>query len=75
MKQRIMIEGMMCAHCEAHVTKALEALDGVKKVKASAPKKEAIVTVDTAIDEAVLTAAVSEAGYQVTGIEIKKGLF
>lgn len=75
MKQLIKIEGMMCAHCEAHVTKALEALNGVKKVKASAAKKEAVITVDAAIADAVLTEAVSEAGYQVTGIEMKKGLF
>lgn len=75
MKQLIKIEGMMCAHCEAHVTKALEALNGVKKVKASAAKKEAVITVDAAIADAVLTETVSEAGYQVTGIEMKKGLF
>ena len=32
MTKTIKIEGMMCPHCEAHVKKALEALDGVENV-------------------------------------------
>lgn len=29
MKKTILIEGMMCAHCQMHVQKALAAIDGV----------------------------------------------
>ena len=28
----LLIEGMMCAHCQAHVTDALNALEGVSAV-------------------------------------------
>lgn len=36
MKNEIKVNGMMCAHCEARVTKAVTALDGVKSCVASA---------------------------------------
>ena len=34
MEKKIMINGMMCAHCTAHVEKALGTLEGVASVKA-----------------------------------------
>lgn len=36
MKKEIKVNGMMCAHCEARVTKAVTALDGVESCVASA---------------------------------------
>lgn len=36
MKSEIKVNGMMCAHCEARVNKAVLALDGVKSCQASA---------------------------------------
>ena len=36
MTKTLYIEGMMCPHCEAHVKKALEALDGVSEADAVA---------------------------------------
>ena len=59
------IEGMMCAHCAAHVEKALNALPGVTAVVDLAAKT-AVVT-GGAGDEA-LKKAVADAGYQVTDI-------
>ena len=39
MEKIIEIKGMMCGHCEAHVKKALEALDGVTSAEASHEKE------------------------------------
>ena len=66
MEKKIQIEGMMCQHCVAHVTKALNALPGVEAV-VDLEAKTATVT-GGASDEA-LKRAVEEAGYQVTGIQ------
>ena len=65
MQKTLTIEGMMCAHCAAHVEKALNALPGVSAVVDLAAKT-AVVTGDAG-DEA-LKKAVADAGYQVTDI-------
>ena len=65
MQKTLTIEGMMCAHCAAHVEKALNALPGVTAVVDLAAKT-AVVTGDAG-DEA-LKKAVADAGYQVTDI-------
>ncbi len=57
------IDGMMCAHCVAHVEKALNAVDGVDSVTVSLEEKQATVT-GTATQDA-LKAAVADAGYEV----------
>ena len=65
MKKTLTIEGMMCAHCAAHVEKALKALPGVT-AQVDLAGKTAVVT-GSAGDEA-LKQAVADAGYQVTDI-------
>ena len=59
------IEGMMCSHCAAHVKKALEALD--PKAEVSLAEKCAKVRDD--LDNAALTKAIADAGYEVVGID------
>ena len=44
MKKTILIEGMMCAHCQMHVQKALAAIDGVCAVDVNLEEKKATVT-------------------------------
>ena len=65
MQKTLTIEGMMCAHCAAHVEKALNALPGVTAVVDLAAKT-AVVTGDA--DDEALKKAVADAGYQVTDI-------
>ena len=65
MQKTLTIEGMMCAHCAAHVEKALNALPGVTAVVDLAAKT-AVVTGDAGDD--ALKKAVADAGYQVTDI-------
>ena len=68
MKKIMHIEGMMCGHCEAHVKKALEALEGVASAEASHEKGSAVVQLSGSVDDAALKKAVEEEGYEVTGI-------
>ena len=65
---KITVKGMMCGHCEAHVKKALEAIDGIESAVAS--HEENLVTIQTSkdVDEALIKAAVEEAGYEYVGI-------
>ena len=69
MTKTVRIEGMMCPHCEAHVKKALEALGGVTGAEVSHEKGTAIVSMTESVDNAAITAAVTDAGYTVLGIE------
>ena len=66
MKKTVMIEGMMCVHCVAHVKKALEDI-GEKDADVRLEEKCAILNAPTASDETIRS-AVEQAGYQVTDI-------
>ena len=68
MEKVIVIKGMMCGHCEAHVKKALEALEGVASAEANHEKGSAVVQLSGSVDDAALKKAVEEEGYEVTGI-------
>ena len=69
MEKTIKIEGMMCNHCEMHVKKALEALDGVKSAEVSHTAGTAVVTLEKAVADSALKQAVVDQSYTVTGIE------
>ena len=65
MEKKVVIEGMMCPKCQAHVDKALNALPGVSAT-VSLDSKTAMVTGNVTDD--AIRAAVEEAGYQVVSI-------
>ena len=69
MEKIMKIEGMMCPRCEAHVVKALKAIDGVTEAVADHTADKATVTLSAPVEDAVLKAAVEEEGYTVLGIE------
>ena len=69
MEKVIRIEGMMCAHCEANVKKALEALPFVQEASVSHEKGEARVTLCGPMDEAAVKAAIEAKDYTFKGIE------
>ena len=69
MTKTIYIEGMMCGHCEAHVKKALEAIDGVAEAQVSHEKGTAVVTLTADVEDEVLTKAVEEQDYKVVSVE------
>ncbi|MEG1153807.1 MAG: heavy metal translocating P-type ATPase, partial [Ruthenibacterium sp.] len=62
----VKIDGMMCAHCTAHVEEALRKTAGVSDVAVSLADKEAVCTVTEAASAEALAAAVTAAGYTVT---------
>ena len=68
MEKTIKVEGMMCMHCVAHVKKALEELPGVT-AEVDLDGGKAVVRAEKLPEDAVLTGAVTEAGYKVVGIE------
>lgn len=68
MEKTIKIEGMMCGHCEATVKKALEALDGVISADVSHDKGTAVVALEKDVANDVLTKAVEDKDFKVTGI-------
>ena len=65
MVKTLNIEGMMCAHCQAHVKKALEGVAGVTQVEVSLEDKTATVSLTPGTEEQALVDAVTEAGYKV----------
>ena len=68
MEKILKIEGMMCQHCVAHVTKALQGVDGVSEVNVELKKKTAKVTLSKEVDNQTLILAITEAGYEVKKI-------
>ncbi len=69
MKKTLFVEGMMCQHCVAHVTKALQGVAGVDSVEVNLKKKTAVVELLEEVSDETLTAAIVEAGYEVKKIK------
>lgn len=68
MKKTMKINGMMCSHCTGMVTKVLNAFDGVS-AEVSLEDKCAYIELSKEIADDVLVKAVTDAGYEVVGIE------
>ena len=69
MKKTVYIKGMMCQHCAAHVTKALNATDGVKDTAVDLEGEKAVITLEKEVDDKAIRSAVEGAGYEVVKIE------
>lgn len=61
------IEGMMCPHCQAAVTKALNGISGVK-AEVSLEDKAAYIEAAEGVDPETLKKAVVDAGYEVVSM-------
>ncbi|MGN0311610.1 MAG: heavy metal translocating P-type ATPase [Lachnospiraceae bacterium] len=61
----VKISGMMCPHCVAHVTEALNKLEGIE---ASVSLEEGQAVIEGTVSDEELVKAVEEAGYKVTQI-------
>ena len=64
MKKVLTVEGMMCAHCQSHVQKALEGVTGVTAVNVDLEAKKATVEMAEDVADELLAAAVKDAGYE-----------
>lgn len=69
MKKTMVIEGMMCGHCEANVKKALEQIDGVESAEVSHETGKAVVSCSDGMGSDVLKAAVEAQDYKVISID------
>ncbi len=68
MKKTMKINGMMCTHCTGRVEQLLNAVDGVS-VQVSLEDKAAYLTLEEEVADEVLAKIVTDAGYEVVGIE------
>ncbi|WP_320047956.1 heavy metal-associated domain-containing protein [uncultured Ilyobacter sp.] len=81
--KKIIIEGMMCGHCENTIEKKLKSIEGIGSVEVSLDEKSAFISGE--IEEDLIKKAIEEEGYKVLSIEIveahlkeekeKKGFF
>ena len=62
----MIIDGMMCMHCKAHVEKALNAIEGVS---ATVDLENKCANINGDVDNDTLTKAVTDAGYTVISIK------
>lgn len=69
MKKKILIDGMSCGHCVAHVKEALESLKGVTSVDVSLENKCASIESESAIEDSEIKSVIEEEGYDVVKIE------
>lgn len=65
MEKTFNVEGMMCAHCEAHVKKALESIDGVKSATADHASGKVVVEFEKNVPADEMIKAIKDAGYTV----------
>lgn len=69
MTKTIKINGMMCTHCTGRVSELLNAIDGVSAEVSLDNGGQAVVTLTADVSDEVLTKTITDAGYEVTGIE------
>ena len=68
-KITLVVEGMMCEHCAAHVEDAVKKIDGVKAVKVDLKNKTATVKAANEISRDAFENAIANAGYKL--VEVK----
>ena len=68
MKKTIIVDGMMCEHCENRVKKAIEKIDGVKSVLANHNTKEVVVEFDKDIEDYQFKNAIESEDYKFVSI-------
>ena len=66
MEKIIKVEGMMCPRCEAHVVKALTAIEGVESATASHEENIAKVALTKDVADDVLIKAIVDEGYEAS---------
>lgn len=65
--KKVLIEGMSCNHCVAHVKEALEGLNNITSVEVSLEGKYAVIEGDASDEE--IKDAIEEEGYDVVSIQ------
>ena len=63
-KTIIKVEGMSCNHCAAKVTKALESLDDIRKVKVNLKNNSVTVLSDKELNIKAVESTINSLGYK-----------
>lgn len=65
MEKTLKVDGMMCSNCEAHVKKALKAIDGVEAAVADHVSGTVKVTLTKEVADDIIKKAITNEGYKV----------
>ena len=68
MRKKILLEGMSCGHCVAHVAEALEDI-GASDIVVSLEEKSATCAIEDSVADDEIKAAIEDAGYDVVKFE------
>ena len=71
MEKVIEVEGMLCAHCQMHVQKALAAVEGVSEAAVDLEAKKAVVKLSQEVSDETLMKAVEDAGYTAVSCSVQ----
>ena len=69
MKKTMIIEGMMCEHCERAIKTALEALPFIENAEASHEAGTARITLSGPLDASAIQKAVEDEDYEFISVE------
>lgn len=67
----VVVHGMMCAHCLAHVEEALSKVEGVKSAKGSLEEKTIHLVAKSELSEEAVEAAVESVGKTFVSLTAK----
>ena len=67
-KTIIKVEGMSCNHCADKVTKALESLDDIRKVKVNLKNNSVTILSDKELNIKVVESTINSLGYKYEGL-------
>ena len=67
-KTIIKVEGMICNHCADKVTKALESLDDIRKVKVNLKNNSVTILSDKELNIKVVESTINSLGYKYEGL-------
>lgn len=70
-KMIVKVEGMSCNHCKMNVENTLKDIAGIENAEVNLDEKLAEVDYFGSVDEDEIKDKISEAGYEVVGIEHK----
>ena len=73
MKKVIEADGICCKRCAERVERKLLLLDGVSGAKANF--KKGIILVESTLSDGELAACVTDAGFTVKEVRLRKGIF
>lgn len=78
-KTTLIIKGMACKNCEAHVNEAIKENFSVKKVSSSHSENETVIISEKTLPHENLKQVITDAGYNLIEISeeeyVKRGLF